>query len=480
MSRLPLIDGTISYRNKEMISFCMPGHKGGRGFLDLKEKNNMKISFEEIDTTEVLGVDNLHSAEGVIKESLELLSSYYKSTKSYYLINGTTSGNLIMIYSCFNEGDKVLVDRNCHKSIINGIILKKLRPIYLKNAIHKDYLIPLSIDRDSFIKTIEEHKDAKGIIMTYPNYYGVGTDLKFIIEEASKYQMKVLVDSAHGAHFTASKKLPPQALLYKPTMATMSAHKTLPALNQGSYLHICTDEENILNKVDFYFKALTSTSPSYPIMCSLEYSRDFLEEEGEKAYEELLNLIRQYRTKINALPLFHILDENDIKSGGDEFYLDETKLNIMVKDNCSGFLLYEYLLNANIQCEMSTYNSVNLICTPFNTREDFERLYLALLACSFDAIYGGERVHIPFDYIIPRKCFEPYEMLYKKSEDIDIEDAYGRVCFEAIVPYPPGVPILNPGEIIDKEHIEIIKFYRNAGLKVLGLQNKKIKVVRKE
>lgn len=480
MSGLPLLNEAISYRNKEMISFCMPGHKGGRGFQNLKEKNNSKVVFEEIDTTEVQGLDNLHNAEGVIKESLKLLSSYYKSIRSYYLINGTTSGNLIMIYSCFNEGDKVLVERNCHKSIMNGIILKKLKPVYIKNSVHKDYLIPLSIDRSSFIETINENKDAKGIILTYPNYFGVGTDLNFIVKEASKYNMKVLVDSAHGAHFIASKSLPYDALVYKPTMVTMSAHKSLPALNQGSYLHICTEDEALLSKADFYFKALTSTSPSYPIMCSLEYSRDFLMEKGEKAYEELINIIRDYKDKINKLPLFHVLDYKDIKSEGNELVFDETKLNILLKNNCSGFLLYEYLLKKSIQCEMSTYNLVNLICTPFNTKEDFECLYKALLNCSFEDIRADQKLHIPYDFKIPEKSFEPYEMHNKNSEEINICDSQGRVCFEAVVPYPPGVPVLNPGEVIEKEHIDIIKDYEKSGLRVIGVNNGKIKAVRKE
>ena len=164
MSRLPLVEGVLKYIKEKNISFCMPGHKGGLGFLKTNARKELYENFIKGDITEVDGVDNLHHPEGIIKESQQLLSEYYGSTKSYFLVNGSTSGNLAMIFSCFNEGDKIIVERNCHRSIFNAIIMRKLKPVYIKNKIHYKYDAPFPIDKEHFFSLIKENKDAKGII----------------------------------------------------------------------------------------------------------------------------------------------------------------------------------------------------------------------------------------------------------------------------------------------------------------------------
>lgn len=202
-----------------------------------------------------------------------------------------------MIFSCFKEEDKIIVERNCHRSIFNGIIMRKLKPIYIKNKVYRQFNAPLSIDLEHFLSLIKENKDAKGIVITYPNYYGVCPNLKVIIKEAKKYDMKVLIDSAHGAHFGVCEKLPKSALELGADMVVMSAHKTLPSLTQTAFLHIGKDSIIDINKVDFYISAFSSTSPSYLFLCSMDYSRFYLEKYGQEHYNELINRANYYRKK---------------------------------------------------------------------------------------------------------------------------------------------------------------------------------------
>ncbi|KHO40369.1 decarboxylase, partial [Clostridium tetani] len=251
MSKLPLVEGVLNYIKKKNIYFSMPGHKQGEGFLSTDIGKKIKEQILKLDITEVDGVDNLHNPTGIIKESQIKLSELYGSKKSYFLVNGSSSGNMIMTFSSFEEGDKVIVDRNCHKSIFNTIIIRKLKAIYVKNKIHKGFNLPLSVDSSHIIKTIKENKDAKGIIITYPNYYGICCDLEKIIMEAKKHNMKVLIDCAHGAHFVANKKLPKNPVKLGADMVVMSSHKTLPSLTQTAFLHV--NNEELIDKVDFYF-----------------------------------------------------------------------------------------------------------------------------------------------------------------------------------------------------------------------------------
>ena len=467
MPRLPLVEGVLEYTKEGYMPLCMPGHKGGIGFLETDVGRELYDNIVKCDITEVEGVDNLHFPQGIIKEAQQLLSSYYKSKKSYFLINGSTSGNLAMIFTCFNEGDKIFVERNCHKSILNGLILRKLRPIYIKNKINDKFDAPMSVDMEHLLHNLEINKDAKGIIVTYPNYYGVCSNLKRIVEECKKRNMKVLVDSAHGAHFGVAKGLPESAVSLGADMVVMSAHKTLPSLNQASYLHV--NNEELISKTNFYVDAFLSTSPSYMIMCSMDYSRYYLEEKGRQAYENLLEICLKYRTKINQLPHFHVLDETDEES------IDLTRYTINVEKGYSAEKVYNYLRSNKIQPEMCDGRNIILIFSSFNCEEDFKAVYLTVKNCPIEEMKEDSFKILIED--IPYKAFEPYEIIEKNKECVFIDDSLGRICAEAVVPYPPGVPIMQPGEIVGENQLGAIKYYIKNGSTLLGINNMKIMVV---
>ena len=445
----------------------MPGHKGGLGFQDSAIGKEMYENFIKCDITEVEGVDNLHSPQGVIMKAQELLRDYYKSKKSYFLINGSTSGNLAMIFASFNEGDKVLVERNCHRSILNGIILRKLKPVYIKNEIHSKYDAPMSIDMEHLIHTLETIADAKGIIITYPNYYGICTNLEFIIKECKKRNMKVLVDSAHGAHFGVSEGLPESAVRLGADMVVMSAHKTLPSINQAAFLHI--NNEELINKTDFYVSAFLSTSPSYMMMCSMDYARYYLQEKGRQAYKELLKLALEYRTCINELEHLHIINDSDMDN------IDLTRFIVNIEKGYNAQKVYNHLKSCKIQPELCDGRNIVLIFSPFNLEKDFQKVYEALRSCNFQGMKEEYIKIISND--LPTKVLDPFEVIEEKKVWILLEDSVGRISGGAIVPYPPGVPVLTLGERVDEQVINVIKYYMKINDTILGIEEGKILVL---
>lgn len=462
MSKLPLVEKVLEYINKNNTLLCMPGHKGGKGFLKTPIGKELYKNIVKMDITEVTGLDNLHNAEGVIKESQECLARLYKSKKSYFLINGSTSGNITMIFSAFNEKDKIIVERNCHKSIFNGIILRKLQPIFIKNKINEKYDAPLSIDEEHFLRVLKENSDAKGIVITYPNYYGICPNLEFIIREAKKRNMKVLIDGAHGAHFGICNSLPKNPIELGADMVVMSSHKTLPSFTQTAYLHV---GENIdTSKVEFYLKMFSSTSPSYMLMCSMDYARFYMQEYGKEDYEKLIIFMNKYRDKINKIKGFHILGKEDLY--GEE--IDPTRYVVNLEKGYSAYKFSKYLEKNGIQPEMNDNQNVILIFSPFNEIEEFEKLYKTIKGCNLESL--KETYYNILNYNIPEKKLNPFEILNKKVKYINLEQAFGEICAENIVPYPPGVPLVIMGELLDEKIIDMIKYYLKNKTDVMGIK----------
>lgn len=475
MAKLPIVEGIERYIKEENISFCMPGHKNGKGFLKTTEGRKLFNNLISGDITEVDGVDNLHNPEGIIKDAEDELSKYYKSKKSYFLVNGSTSGNLAMVFSSFNEGDKIIVERNCHRSVFNAIIMRKLKPVYLKNKITSNFDAPLSIDKEHFLEVILANKDAKGILLTYPNYYGVCCDLRYIVEIAKENNMKVLLDAAHGAHFGVNNLVPKNPMELGADMVVMSAHKTLPSLTQTAFLHI--GEGVPTDKVDFYVSAFMSTSPSYMFMNSMDYARFYLQEYGEQDYRTLYEIVEKYRDKIDELEGFKCLSNELIKKecemqwSGD---YDATRLVINLNKGYSGHKLLDYLRANKIQCEMSSNSSVVCIPTTFNDEEDFEKLYLALKYCDLECITDKYYEAVTCDF--PKQYKLPYEVMECEGEEVALSVCNGRIAKGFIVPYPPGIPLIMPGEVISTEVISVLEHCIEIGQTVLGVKNGKVNV----
>ena len=472
MYKLPIVNGVKKYLEEKNISFCMPGHKHGRGFKDTKEGRELLSQFINNDITEVDGVDNLHNAQGIIKDAQRLLKEAYGSYKAYFLVNGSTSGNLAMMFATLEEGDKVIVERNCHRSIYNGIILRKLKPIYATGDLDK-YNSLLYVDENNFISLMRQNKDAKAVILTYPNYYGICMDLKRILDEAKLLGMLVLVDSAHGAHFGFHEDLPRSAVELGADIVVMSAHKTLPSLTQTAYLHL--NNEVYEPQLDFYVSAFLSTSPSYMLLQSMDYARFYLQEYGNEAYDRLIKTCEKFKAMINSVEGFEIIDIHSINNTQFNRSIDKTRFVIKLKEGFSGYKLSEYLRKNKIQVEMSDHKSVVLIFSPFNDENELQLLYNKLESCNMDEL-TSDNIEVSQAYL-PKMKLLPHEVLMMRKKKINIDNSLGNICGEAVVPYPPGIPLVMPGEIIDRSVLQILNICMDNHIDVLGIEDNKICVV---
>ncbi len=468
MIKLPLLNELIKYHKEDNLILSMPGNKSGIGFLrdDVGESFINRLGY--LDITEVEPLDNLHCPEGVIKESQDLLRDLYGSKKAFFMVNGSSGGNLASIFSAFKEGDEVLVERNCHKSIYNGLILRKLKVVYIDSAIDEKNNISLPPDKKNIYDALSRAENPKGIILTYPNYFGISYDLEEIILDLKNKGLKIVIDGAHGAHFGFNDKLP-KSVTTLGDYVVLSAHKTLPALTQGGFLLVNNEEDNI----EFYVRAFMTTSPSYLIMASLDYSRYYLEKYGKDDYEDLIARATKYREKINKLGKVYILSKEDMACGYD---IDITRYVMVLSKKYSGHKLLRYLRDSGIQGEMSTPNTVVLILSPFHGEDEFNKLYSVLDNLSFDDIISDEK-YITYKYNIPIKKLEPYEVFDKKVKVVLLDNAINKIAGDAIIPYPPGIPLVVGGEVITKECIEIVKNYLRGNKQVIGVDNNKISIV---
>ena len=467
-NKTPLLDEVLKYKKEENLIFSMPGNKCGKVFL----KDNIGKEFVDtmgyLDITEVDPLDNLHAPEGIILEAQQLLAKTYGVKKAYFMVNGSTGGNLCSIFAAFNEGDEVLVERNCHKSIYNGLILRKLKVKYIEPLINEKLGIFLPPDKKNIYDAIEQCENLKGIILTYPSYFGITYDIEEVLLDLKKRGLKIVVDSAHGAHFIANNKLP-KAIYGIPDYVVLSAHKTLPALTQGSYLLSNTDD----NDVEFYLNTFMTTSPSYLIMSSLDYARYYLDEYGYDEYERLINKAEKYRSIINSLNKVHIISKEDL---AEDYDIDKSRYIVTVSKEYSGHKLLEYLREQGIQCEMSFASGVVLLLSPINDDDDFKKLLKSFENLQIKDIRQDN--YSKYYSFIPKKVLEPYEVFKKECKYIKINEADKNIACEAIIPYPPGIPLLCPGEVITKEAIDIIDDYISNNRSVIGIKNKEyIKVV---
>jgi arginine/lysine/ornithine decarboxylase len=354
--------------------------------------------------------------------------------------------------------------------------MKKLQPIYIKNFISKKYNAPISIDMEHFLQKLESEKDIRGIVLTYPNYYGIACDLDFIVKACKKKGLKVLIDCAHGAHFGISTLLPENPIRLGADMVVMSAHKTLPSLTQTAYLHI--GERVNESMVDFYVSAFSSTSPSYIFMAAMDYARFYLDRYGKEGFENTIKIVNQYRAKINELKGFHVLNQEDVREEykGYSISLDNSRMMINIDKGYNAHAVLDYLRSKGVQCEMSDGFNLVLIASPFNTIEDFEALYNALMRCHLEK-FATNYIDVNVNDI-PERVLLPWQVEDKKWELVNVKDSIGMISAANIVPYPPGIPLIMMGEIIDKDVINMIQYYLNNGVTVLGIEEQKIRILK--
>lgn len=449
------------YYNKEYLPMHMPGHK--RNVELLGEKLPYKI-----DITEIEGFDDLHNPEGIIKNIEEKAKKLYKSEKSFILVNGSTCGILSGIRACVNTGDKVLVARNCHKSVYNALEINGLNPIYIVPEIERD-----GIDRNISIsdvkKKLEENKDIKLIIITSPTYEGIISDIKQIVDIAHKYNVPVLVDEAHGAHLNFIDELKSkEALNVGADIVVQSLHKTLPALTGTALLHIqgnLVKEENVKRQLAIF----ETSSPSYILMASIEECLDIIKNKGKELFNIYNKNLKNFYKKTDKLEKLSILG-NEIKN--DEYlkkYYDFGKIVIKTdKTNITGKELSDILRkDYKIELEMASSSYVIAMTSICDSYNNFERLLNALLEIDEklelkkDIRDNSCKIQLPKKKVSILKALENKN--YKLEEYKNVE---GKISREYIWIYPPGVPLITPGEEINKDVIEKIQEFEKSKISV--------------
>ena len=464
--KTPIINKLNDIVDEDLISFHVPGHKLGKiynrlGYTSIIEK------IYKMDTTEIIETDNLHSPDGIIKESQKRASKAFKSDKTYYLVNGTTCGIQASIMTVCSPKDKLIVNRDCHQSVINGCILGDVKPVYINSNINKKNNIIEGINIDEVINVIDSNLDARAILLTYPTYYGCTYDLKSICDYAHNRNMIVIVDEAHGAHLGLSYKLPKTSLEQGADIVIQSTHKTLPSFTQSSMLHINGNRVDN-NKLEMNLRIMQSSSPSYSLMSSLELAVDIYINNGKELMKELLVNIDNFKDSIKdniPIDIYNDYDKTKI-------FIESKKLGL------TGYKLEEILrYKYNIQVELSNYYGVLLICTIGNVSSDFELLKKSLIDIydKYNKDIFLEEVIYPRD--IPIQVLTPREAFYKPKKSVKIYDSIGMISGEYIIPYPPGISLLSPGEIISKDIIDYVVYCNQNGMSVSGMKDSKLEFI---
>lgn len=467
----PLYEAVMNYVKDKIIPFHMPGHKQGRLF-SREYLNNLA----KIDLTEVPGLDNLHSPEGPILEAQKLAAKAFGVRESFFLVNGSTSGIYAAMYTVLNPDDKVLIMRNSHKSVYNGLVLTGAVPVYINPEIDYEDGIPMGIDTNKLEEYLKKDEDIKAVMMTYPNYYGFCSDITKISDIVHKYNKILIVDEAHGAHFSFSNNLPISSIQAGADIVVQSVHKTLTSFTQSSILHLNSDKIDI-NRLKYSLSLFQSTSPSYMLMSSLDIARDYMEKEGKTRLEEAITLADYARYEINTIEGIRCLGKEIVcKYAIVDF--DKTKLTISVKDlGVKGPEAEKFLReNFNIQVEMADTFNILAMVTLADDKEKVDLLIKGIkgLVNVKKDKKATEGVTIYPD--TPEMVLKPSEAVRQKNQLISLREAEGRVSGDFIIPYPPGVPLICPGELIKKDMVKYINVLYNKGIKILGLKNNSLLV----
>lgn len=469
-NKTPLFDALKKYVEDKTISFHVPGHKGGRGipeFSDFVGKNVMAIDV----TAGILDLDTICNPLGVIREAEELAAQAFGAEHAHFLVNGTTSGIQAMILSVAGPGDEIIIPRNAHRSVVGGLILSGAKPVYIKPVID-DYMgIAMGITPESVRRTLVEHPNAKAVFVINPTYYGVASNLKEIVEIAHSFGKPVIVDEAHGAHFGFHGDLPLSAMEAGADISSASVHKLVGSMTQSSILLVKSDLIDD-RRVKAAMNITQTTSPSYPLMASLDVARKQIALSGKDMLDKTIKLCENARKKLNEIPGIYVMG-HDVENTEGCFAYDPTKLAINVRElGISGFemeriLKYDY----HIQVELSDLYNVLAVGAIGDNEESLKALV--------DATYEISRTHCRKN-LVKINCefpdnqelvVSPRFAFYSETRVVSIEDSEGEISTEMLMAYPPGIPILCPGEQITKEVIEYAKALSSEGCHLQGTED---------
>jgi lysine decarboxylase len=466
-SNAPVLEAMNKHLLNRVVPFDVPGHKGGRGTRELTDF--LGSSCLRADVNSMKPLDNLCHPVSVIKEAQQLAAEAFGAKNAFFIVNGTTGSVQAMIMAACKAGEKLIMPRNVHRSAINALVVNGAVPVYVNPGTNKELGIPLGMSIDDVRQAISDNPDAKAVLINNPTYYGVCSDLKAIVELAHENNMLALVDEAHGTHFYFGEDMPISAMAAGADMAAVSMHKTGGSLTQSSLL-LCG--ENINGDYIRQIINLTqTTSGSYLLISSLDIARKNLALNGREIFRKTVQYAEYARGEINKLGGYYAFGKELCNQ--DSFYnFDSTKLSVHTRDiGLAGIEVYDILRDEyNIQIEFGDIGNILAIISAGDRALDIERLISALY--EIKRIYSKDKAGMfDHEYISPEVIMPPQKAFYSQKLSIPISESIGKVCGEFVMCYPPGIPILAPGEKITDDILNYISYAKEKGCFMTGTQD---------
>lgn len=460
----PIYEALERFKRMRVVPFDVPGHKRGRGNPELVEL--LGAGCVSIDVNSMKPLDNLCHPISVIKEAEELAAEAFGAASAFLMVGGTTSAVQSMVLTACKRGDKIILPRNVHRSVINALVLCGAKPVYVNPDMDHKLGIALGMKVSQVEQAIAEHPDAVAILVNNPTYYGICSNLKAIVELAHRHNMLALADEAHGTHFYFGEDMPISAMAAGADMASVSMHKSGGSLTQSSFL---LTGPNVSEGYTRQIINLTqTTSGSYLLLSSLDISRRNLALRGREEFAKVRALAQYARSEINSIGGYYaycreIINENSI------YDFDVTKLSVHTLDiGLAGIEVYDILRDEyDIQIEFGDIGNILAYISIGDRRQDIERLVSAL--AEIKRRYQKDKAGmLSQEYIDPQVVVTPQEAFYAEKESLPIRDTAGRVCSEFVMCYPPGIPILAPGEKITQGILEYIEYAKMKGCSMTG------------
>lgn len=475
-NKAPLFEALKKYVTDDTLPFHVPGHKQGRGNKELTDF--LGYNAMSIDLTCLEDLDNICNPVSVIKQAQQLAAEIYKAENAYFLCNGTTSGIQAMIMSVCEPGDKIIVPRNAHKSAIGGIILSGAKPIYVEPYIDSYMGVAMGVTPETIEKAILKNPDAKAVFIINPTYYGVASDLKKIVKICHSYGKPVIADEAHGAHLVFNDELPLSAMEAGADLSASSTHKLVGSLTQSSIL---LHQGTLVNpkRVKSVLNLTQTTSPSYILLASIDLARKQMALQGKELINETLELAKWAKEELAHIPGLYILNKDILNNPGCHS-IDSTKLVFNVRAlGLSGYEVERILRKKySIQVELSDLFNVICLITLGDTKETISQLLSAIKEIVADCpVNKVVKYSIPLPSI-PEMVIQPRQAFNADTKIVAFDDAEGEISAESIMAYPPGIPIICPGEKITREIIDYINILRNEEAQLQGTEDPEVKKIK--
>ena len=466
----PLYEALEKFRKARVVPFDVPGHKRGSGNPELTAFLGERCV--GIDVNSMKPLDNLCHTVSVIRDAETLAADAFGAAHAFFMVGGTTSAVQSMVLSCLKRGDKIILPRNVHRSVINALVLCGAEPVYVNPEVDTRLGISLGMRREQVAAAIAAHPDAVAVLVNNPTYYGICSDIAALTKLAHDHGMLLLADEAHGTHFYFNDNLPLSAMAAGADMAAVSMHKSGGSLTQSSLLLLGPNVN--AGYVSQVINLTQTTSASYLLLSSLDISRRNLALHGREIFSKVMEMAQYARGEINRIGGYYAY-AGELKNGDSVYDFDVTKLSVLTRDiGLAGIEVYDLLRDEyDIQIEFGDLGNILAYISIGDRMRDIERLVSAL--AEIRRLYQRESTGmLTQEYIPPRVLVTPQEAFYAEKESLPIAETKGRICSEFVMCYPPGIPILAPGEQVTEEVLTYISYAKEKGCSLQGPEDPEV------